>query len=80
MIKTDSLILEVGGGYVLPAAVAHFDIGHELKHYLDSNTAVIVLSYSLAPEFPYPIQLQQATALLRYLIEEVGKRPENVGS
>lgn len=63
---------------MLPAA-AHFDFGHELKQQLDSNTAVVVLSYSLAPEYPYPTQLQQATALVRYLIEEAGKRPENVG-
>jgi acetyl esterase/lipase len=42
------------------------------------DTAGIVLSYSLAPGKTYPHQLKQAIALLSHLINDAGKKPENI--
>ncbi len=40
--------------------------------------AICVLSYVLAPEAQYPVQLQQAVDLIRHLVIVRGRKPEDV--
>ncbi|KAF4629861.1 hypothetical protein G7Y89_g8280 [Cudoniella acicularis] len=69
------LIFLHGGGFVYPAAT-QFEFLYEIQKNSD-DSAVVFLSYSLAPGQQYPYQLKQVVALLAYLLEEAGKKPEN---
>ena len=59
-------------------ATTHFELLWQLHKSFGSNSAACLLSYSLAPHFQYHVQLQQAVALLRYLVTEGKKNPEEV--
>ena len=37
-----------------------------------------MLAYTLSPHGTYPVQLRQAVALLRHLVTNLGRQPENV--
>ncbi|KAI9812883.1 MAG: hypothetical protein M1827_004401 [Pycnora praestabilis] len=70
-----------GGGYALPATPAHLQFLWEIKTLLSdlgSDVAILILSYTLAPERQYPRQLEQGVETLRYVIETMGKAPSNV--
>ncbi|KAF2189098.1 alpha/beta hydrolase fold domain-containing protein [Zopfia rhizophila CBS 207.26] len=70
-----------GGGYVIPANTGQMQYLLDMKDSLiaqGSDTAVVFLAYSLAPEAIYPTQLKQAVELLRYLIETEGRDPSNI--
>lgn len=68
--------LKIGGGYVNPAN-CHFDVLDVCISNVD-DASVVVLSYWLVPDARYPVQLLQATELLRHLIVNMGKSPSNV--
>ncbi|KAF1961787.1 alpha/beta hydrolase fold protein [Byssothecium circinans] len=71
------LIVFHGGGFVYPATT-QFQFVYDVQKEAGDDTAGIVLSYSLAPGKPYPHQLKQAVALMSHLINEAGKKPENI--
>ncbi|KAF3765300.1 alpha/beta-hydrolase [Cryphonectria parasitica EP155] len=68
-----------GGGYVYPAA-AQFGWCWDLlkKGGIGQDTAVAILSMSLAPAAQYPTQLRQAVEMLEHLTRNAGKRPEDI--
>ncbi|MCJ1254633.1 hypothetical protein MMC24_002448 [Lignoscripta atroalba] len=70
-----------GGGYCLPAGPGHYAYCHEIWNQLSrpgNEAAVLVLSYSLAPQARYPAQLKQAVELVRHLINDLGRRPSTM--
>lgn len=70
-----------GGGFVLPCNKGHFEWLSEVVEAVAiprAPVAAVVLNYGLAPDHAYPTQLQQATDLLRHLVTDLGKRPQDV--
>ena len=68
---------------MLPASPGCLDFLYDIKSTLDaggSDTAILVLAYSLAPEARYPAQLEEAVELLRYLVQDQKQDPSNVSS
>ncbi|KIX06702.1 uncharacterized protein Z518_04678 [Rhinocladiella mackenziei CBS 650.93] len=61
-----------GGGYAMPATVAHFQLLSDLQGQAtsqNSSLSVLILEYGLAPSAQYPSQLKQATYAYKYLTE-----------
>ena len=76
--NTDSV---EGGGYTLPADPAHMILGSVLVENAKAagkELGVLFLAYSLAPQAQYPRQLQQGVEMLRYALDELGRRPGNI--
>ncbi|SPN99067.1 uncharacterized protein DNG_02106 [Cephalotrichum gorgonifer] len=73
-----TLVYFHGGGYVTPIIPA----GHmpfALKCAQASRAKdLLLLEYSLSPEHPYPAQLIQAVACLRYLLDDLRLRTEDI--
>jgi len=69
-----------GGGYVNAISPAHLEWLLELSTDLSKSkrVAVAVLSYTCSPEGQYPLQLQQGTESLLWLMETQGKKPEDI--
>jgi acetyl esterase/lipase len=69
-----------GGGYVNAISPAHLEWLLELSTDLSNSkrVAVAVLGYTCSPEGQYPLQLQQGTESLLWLMETQGKKPEDV--
>ncbi|KAL9014488.1 MAG: hypothetical protein Q9173_000868 [Seirophora scorigena] len=67
----------IGGGYVKPATT-QLNLLWSIKQALPPTSAICLLSYSLAPDAHYPVQLHQAVLLLKYLVDDQGKQPENI--
>ncbi|PGH15484.1 hypothetical protein AJ80_05501 [Polytolypa hystricis UAMH7299] len=68
-----------GGGYTAPLNCEQLLVMQECIKGLE-DVSGFVLSYALASEQanPYPLQLQQAVAMIDYLINDVKKKPENI--
>ncbi|KAK3296562.1 Alpha/Beta hydrolase protein [Chaetomium fimeti] len=67
-----------GGGFVNPLrGPAHMPFIMRCAAACGAKQAV-VLEYCLAPEHPYPAQLVQCIAALRYLLDETGRRPDEL--
>lgn len=67
-----------GGGYVNPMrAEAHAPFVLSCAAACKAKE-VVFLEYALAPEHPYPAQLIQAVAALRYLLMTHSLKPENI--
>ncbi|KAF2655212.1 alpha/beta-hydrolase [Lophiostoma macrostomum CBS 122681] len=71
------LVIFHGGGFVYPATT-RFEFVYDVQKEAGDDTAGVVLSYSLAPGKQYPHQLKQAIGLMSHLINEMGKKPENI--
>jgi len=69
-----------GGGYVNAISPAHLEWLLELSTDLSKkkSVAVAVVGYTCSPEGQYPLQLQQGTESLIWLMEIQGKKPEDV--
>jgi hypothetical protein len=69
-----------GGGYVNAISPAHLEWLLELSTDLSKTkkVAVAVLGYTCSPEGQYPLQLQQGTESLIWLMKTQGKKPEDV--
>ncbi|KAF2705742.1 alpha/beta hydrolase fold domain-containing protein [Pleomassaria siparia CBS 279.74] len=70
-----------GGGYVVPCGPGHMQFLLTLKDTLVSqgtDAAILLLSYDLAPEHPYPAQLKQAVEVVRYMVEAEGRSPSDI--
>ena len=59
-------------------ATTQLELLWDIKKSLTSHLTICLLSYTLAPEAQYPVQLQQAIDLLRCLVVDGGRKPENV--
>lgn len=57
-----------GGGWVIGGIETHSRLVRELAIY--SNAAIVFPHYALAPEFPYPVALDQCMAVLQWLRSE----------
>jgi len=60
-----------GGGYVMPATIAHLQYLLALVNSLSSagqSINCLVLAYTLAPEGEFPTQLREAVELLNHLV------------
>lgn len=66
-----------GGGYVKPAT-SQLELLWDIKETFASQLSICLLSYSLAPQAQYPVQLQQGTSFLNYLVTDEGVDPESV--
>jgi len=69
-----------GGGYVNPITPQHLDWLLELQTDLSKtkNVAIAILGYTCSPEGQYPLQLRQGAESLLWLLNEQGKKPEDV--
>ncbi|KAI1612600.1 Alpha/Beta hydrolase protein [Exophiala viscosa] len=69
-----------GGGYNLGATPAHFDLLLSVVNKAKENGSdlrAMVLEYELAPHGIYPLQLKQAVAALKYLLD-AGVQPSQI--
>ncbi|PWY70509.1 esterase [Aspergillus heteromorphus CBS 117.55] len=70
-----------GGAYCFPALNGHIEYVNSLTMGLQDagiDIGVLFLIYDLATQAPYPRQLEQAMAILRYAIETLGKHPSKI--
>lgn len=72
------LMLIIGGGYCVPADIGHLKFTASIAEKAGAEMAVLLPTYDLAPQAPYPRQLKQAVGVLRYLITELGRKPESI--
>lgn len=73
-----TLVYFHGGGFVNPLReIAHMPFIIQCARACHARRAAI-LEYALAPEHPYPAQLVQCVATLRYLLDEMKLRPEDI--
>ncbi|KAI0258601.1 Alpha/Beta hydrolase protein [Gloeopeniophorella convolvens] len=69
-----------GGGFSIPAGQQYFEFVYKLKKDLTRigiDTGIAVLEYSLAPRAPFPTQLRQANAALKFLFQS-GTPPSGI--
>lgn len=66
-----------GGGFVMGNAKSHRNIVGNFVKYLGVNA--LVFDYRLAPENPAPAAVNDAVEVYRWLMEEQGFKPENIG-
>ncbi|APA08230.1 hypothetical protein SS1G_00057 [Sclerotinia sclerotiorum 1980 UF-70] len=70
-----------GGGYVLPATSEMVEYVFKIVDGAEKegkSLAALFLSYDLAPSATYPRQLQQAAALLNYVIHTLNYPPSSI--
>ncbi|KAK5136551.1 hypothetical protein LTR08_002895 [Meristemomyces frigidus] len=69
-----------GGGYVLGATAGHFKWLHDLQMDLskDCSVNIVLPGYTLAPEAQYPVQMKQGVECLKWLLDDLGKKPSDV--
>ncbi len=75
------MLIMVGGGYCLPASLPHVSVLSSIVEQLNAggkDVACLFLSYTLAPAAHYPTQLTQGVELLRYTLQNLGKRPSEI--
>lgn len=68
----------IGGGYSLPTYTGHLKFTASIADKAGTEMAVLLPTYDLAPRASYPRQLTQGVEILRYLITELGRKPENM--
>lgn len=64
-----------GGGFAVGSAASHRKLAGHLAKAL--GTTAVVIDYRLAPEHPFPAQIEDATAVYRALLDK-GYAPENI--
>ncbi|KAF1814877.1 alpha/beta-hydrolase [Eremomyces bilateralis CBS 781.70] len=70
-----------GGGYCVPSNPGNMGFLLALKDAMVAqghSFAVLVLTYDLAPENPYPAQLRQAAELMHHLLEVEKRNPSTL--
>lgn len=70
-------MMYLGGGYSIPADTGHLKFTASIADKAGTEMAVLFPTYDLAPH-SYPRQLTQGVEILRYLITELGRKPENI--
>lgn len=74
--KTPALLWIHGGGYVIGSAAQDDDLCRRFARELGATVAAV--DYRLAPEYPYPIPLEDCYGALRWLVELPGVDPTRV--
>ena len=77
-ISTHDADVIIGGGYCVPADIGHLKFTASIAEKAGAEMAVLMPTYDLAPQASYPRQLTQGVEILRYLITELGRKPENI--
>jgi acetyl esterase/lipase len=73
---TDAVVIYLhGGGLVIGSSKSHSDLGARIA--LASGARTFVADYRLAPEFTFPAQLEDATAMFRALVAD-GTDPRKI--
>ncbi|KAL5614162.1 hypothetical protein FOVSG1_003225 [Fusarium oxysporum f. sp. vasinfectum] len=75
------LIWYHGGGFALPANIGYFKFWKTLvceTRCAEKDLAVFAVSYTLAPEAQYPLQLRQSVEALRYIIMKTRREPRQI--
>ena len=70
-----------GGGYVMPATIAHMQFLLALVNGLSSagqSINCLLLAYTLSPEAEFPTQLVQSAELLNYLLTTEKRAPSSL--
>lgn len=72
-----------GGGYLTGTPLLHAlpyqtMLQHLQKAHNIDNFAIFAVKYPLAPEHPYPAQLDTALEAYRYLVEQEGYSPDRI--
>ncbi|KAJ5106223.1 epsilon-lactone hydrolase [Penicillium angulare] len=70
-----------GGGFAMDATEAYLDLWSSVAETLSQrgiSTAWLNVTYTLTPHATYPTQLCEAVEALRYVIEDVGRSPEDI--
>lgn len=70
-----------GGGYTCPADPGHFEFASTIVDSAKSagkDVAVLFPAYGLAPYDTWPKQLEHGVESLKYVLEELGRKPGNV--
>ncbi|KAL6233234.1 hypothetical protein BDW75DRAFT_232132 [Aspergillus navahoensis] len=70
-----------GGGYLLYAVDGHLHLLDQTIRSVEEKggkLAVLFLAYDVSVQAPYPRQLQQAAALLHYVLTVLGKKADDV--
>lgn len=70
-----------GGGFALDITTQHLEFWHRIKSDLAKSGVDIAIYfpiYTLTPHSAYPTQLQQAAGALTYVLEHLGRDPEDV--
>ncbi|KAI1638667.1 alpha/beta hydrolase fold protein [Biscogniauxia mediterranea] len=70
-----------GGGYAMDSTKTYLDFWPGIQGELSSHgvdTAWFYPTYTLTPHATYPTQFIQAVESLRYVLEDVGRKPEEV--
>lgn len=67
-----------GGGFMVCSMHTDRKLGGHIAKA--AGTRVLVLDFRLAPEHPFPAQLDDAVAAYRWLLEEEGIRPDHVAT
>lgn len=65
-----------GGGYVSGSPATHLAVTARLAH--EARARLFALDYRLAPEHPFPAQLEDAWAAYWWLMTEQGYNPEQI--
>jgi len=73
--KTKILLYLHGGGFVFNATKLYRDLIARLARF--TGLTILSIDYSLAPEHPYPVALNETLAAYKWLIRE-GYRAENI--
>lgn len=72
--KANVILYLHGGGYVLGSAKSHLNLTVRFAEY--TQASLFSADYRLAPEFPFPIAVEDALAAYRGLLETTG--PESI--
>jgi acetyl esterase/lipase len=67
-----------GGEFCLPMDTGHLAFAYEIFSAAGDDVAVVLPTYNLAPDAPYPRQLTQRVGIVRHLLEELEKKPSNI--
>ncbi|KAL7762823.1 hypothetical protein ACKLNR_006181 [Fusarium oxysporum f. sp. zingiberi] len=70
-----------GGGFAMDGTVQHLEFWTDVREELLSagiNTASYYPMYTLIPQASYPVQFDQAVEALRYVLEDLGRSPQDV--
>lgn len=76
------MLFAPGGAFIMPGTFAHFDLLFHMRQRAKKrfhDFAILVMDYSLVPDFVYPTQLRQMASALRYLVNGQMRDPDNVG-
>ncbi|KAH6874361.1 putative epsilon-lactone hydrolase [Thelonectria olida] len=70
-----------GGGFAMDGTAQHLKFWSDIQQQLSNvgiSTAWFYPTYTLTPHASYPTQISQAVEALRYVLEDLGRQPQEV--